>query len=99
LPRIAQGAYAWLDQGAPETAARELIYRLITPRQVLAIALHAERRAHEFFATVQATAGDPALSALAQEMAAEEQEHIAMVERALERAPQEGVDWAAVFGD
>lgn len=99
LPRIAQGAYAWLDEGAPETAAHELIFRLITPRQVLAIALDAERRAQQFFATVQATAGDAALRALAQEMAAEEQEHVAMVEQALARAPEGRVDWAAVFGD
>ncbi len=99
VPNIAPGEYAWLDAGAPETAARELVYRLLTPRQALAIALEAERRAHQFFADVRANADDPALRALAQEMAAEELGHIAMVERALERTPEGRVDWARIFGD
>lgn len=99
VPQIAPGEYAWLDAGAPETTARELVYRLLTPRQALAIALEAERRAQQFFADVRATADDPALRALAQEMAAEELGHIAMVERALARTPEGRVDWARVFGD
>lgn len=99
VPKIAPGEYAWLDAGAPETVARELVYRLLTPRQALAIALEAERRAHQFFADVRATAEDPALRALAQEMAAEELGHIAMVERALERTPEGRVNWARIFGD
>ena len=98
LPRIAPGEYAWLDAGAPETAARELVFRLLTPRQALAIALDAERRAQQFFADVRATATDPALRALAQEMAAEEQGHIAMVAQAIERTPEGRVDWSTVFG-
>ena len=99
VPRIAAGEYAWLDASAPESAARELVFRLLTPRQALAIALDAERRAQQFFADVRATTADPALRALAQEMAAEEQGHIAMVERAIERTPDVRVDWSTVFGD
>lgn len=99
LPQIGTGEYAWLDASAPETAARELVYRLLTPRHALGIALEAERRAQAFFAGVFATAEDPGLRALAQEMAAEEQGHIAMVERAIERTPDVRVDWATVFGD
>jgi len=98
VPRIAAGEYAWLDTGTPETAARELVFRLLTPRQALAIALDAERRAQQFFADVRATATDPALRALAQEMAAEEQGHIAMVAQAIARTPEGRVDWATVFG-
>jgi len=99
LPALRPGEYAWLDAGAPETAARELVFRLLTPRHALDIALEAERRAHEFFAGVFAAAEDPGLRALAQEMAAEELGHIAMVERAIERTPDVRVDWATVFGD
>jgi rubrerythrin len=79
--------------------ARELVFRLLTPRHALAIALDAERRAQQFFAGVRASAEDPALRALAQEMALEEQGHIAMVERAIERTPDVRVDWSTVFGD
>ncbi|HUK03486.1 MAG TPA: ferritin family protein [Burkholderiales bacterium] len=99
VPAIAPGAYAWLDEGAPETAARELVYRLLTPRKALAIALEAERRAEHFFEEVQQSARDPALRDLAAEMRLEEQDHIAMVLRALAQAPAERVDWAAVLGE
>jgi rubrerythrin len=94
LPELGRDEYRWLDAGAPETAARELIYRLMTPRSALVMALAAEKRAQAFFEHVFMTADDPALRALAQEMAAEEQEHAGMVERLLERTP----DGAPEFG-
>lgn len=99
VPKVEPGEYAWLDAGAPETAAHELVFRLMTPHQALEIALEAERRAKNFFAEVKETAADPALRALAQEMAAEEEGHIAMVQLALERTPTGQVEWARVFGD
>lgn len=99
LPQIGPGEYAWLDAGAPETAARELVFRLLTPRHALAIALQAEHRAQQFFADVRASATDPALRALAQEMEAEERGHIAMVEQVMARTPDVRVDWATVFSD
>jgi rubrerythrin len=99
VPEIAPGEYAWLDAGAPETVARELVYRTLTPRQALEIALQAEHRAQRFFDEVKAAASDPALRALAQEMAAEERGHIAMVEQVIARTPEARVDWGRVFGD
>ena len=87
LPPIAAGRYHWLDVGAPETAARELVYRLMTPRMAVAIALQAEIRAQAFFERVMMTCDDPALRALAREMAAEEQEHAALLARMLEGMP------------
>ena len=99
VPALQAGEYAWLDTGGPETAAHELVFRLLTPHQALEIALEAERRAKHFFTEVKETASDPALRALAQEMAMEEQGHIAMVQLALERTPSGKVDWGRVFGD
>ncbi|OGA61918.1 MAG: hypothetical protein A3G81_10075 [Betaproteobacteria bacterium RIFCSPLOWO2_12_FULL_65_14] len=96
LPRLAAD-YSWLDAGAPETAAHDLIFRLLTPRQALAIALQAEKRARAFFQHVQRDATDPALRALAKEMAAEEGEHIDLLDHALARAHDPFVDWASVF--
>jgi rubrerythrin len=95
LPIPAAGQYKWLDAGAPETAARELIFRLMTPRHALEIALAAEKRAQAFFEHALLTAGDPALRALAKEMAAEEQEHVKLVEQLLADTPDPNVDWAA----
>jgi rubrerythrin len=97
LPELSAADYRWLDAGAPETAARELVFRLMTPRHALEIALGAEQRAQEFFEHVFATAADPALRALAQEMAAEEREHVSMVEDLLAQTPDPKVDWPAFF--
>ena len=97
IPDFAGEQYAWLDAGAPETAARELVFRLLTARQALEIALRAETRARTFFEKVMLTAGDPALRALAREMAAEEGEHVALVERLLERTREPGLDSRVIF--
>ena len=97
LPKIDEGRYKWLDAGAPETAARELIYRLMTPRHALTIALHAEQRAQAFFEHVYWTSSDPALRALAKEMAAEEREHVDMVSKMLGDTPEPTLDTTLIF--
>jgi rubrerythrin len=97
LPAIAAGRYHWLDAGAPETAAQELIFRLLTPRHALVIALGAERRAQAFFEQVFLMTGDPALRALAREMAAEEQEHVELIERLLARTPAGSLESTVLF--
>ena len=97
LPELVLNEYRWLDSGVPETAARELVFRLMTPRQALQIALAAEKRAQAFFEGVMMRADDPAQRALAREMAREEQEHVALIERVLERTPASSVPWDALF--
>ncbi|HSN34673.1 MAG TPA: ferritin family protein [Ideonella sp.] len=101
LPRIADGQYKWMEsglsQGAPETAARELVYRLMTPRHALAIALHAEQRAQAFFEHVYWTAADPALRALAKEMAAEEREHVGLMTKMLDDTPLPSLEGTLIF--
>ena len=98
IPEYLNEQYAWLDAGAPETTARELVFRLLTAHQALEIALRAERRAQTFFEKVMLTADDPALRALAREMAAEEGEHIGVVERLLENTRQPGLESQVIFG-
>ncbi|HZQ73829.1 MAG TPA: ferritin family protein [Burkholderiales bacterium] len=97
LPEIAATQYQWFDNGAPETAAHEWLFRLMSARQALAIALQAEKRAQAFFEGVMLTAPDAELRALAREMAREENEHIEMVLRLVERTPEPVVDWASVY--
>lgn len=97
LPQLDTNAYRWLDAGAPETVARELVFRLMTPRNALAIALGAEKRAQAFFEHVLMTAADAALCGLAREMAADEAEHVALIEQLLARTPDPLVDWASVY--
>ena len=97
LPAIAPGEYAWLDAGAPESAAHDLLFQLMTLHDVLEIALAAELRAQAFFEQVIDRAGDPRLRDLAAEMAHEEQAHAAWVREALARTPDPRVDWEKVY--
>lgn len=90
--------YSWRDNRAPETAARELVFRLMTQRQALCIALDAEKRARAFFEHACRNATHPAARALAKEMAMEEAEHVVLIERMLQRTPEPDVDWASAFG-
>ena len=96
LPALAPHEYAWLDAAAPESAARELVFRLMTPRHALEIALAGEQRAAAFFEGVLMSSDDALLRALATEMAADEGDHIAMLEKLLETTPPV-LDWASVY--
>lgn len=97
LPELNEHQYAWLDAGAPETAARELVFRLMTPRHALEIALRGEKRAAAFFESVVMTADDAMLRALACEMAADETDHIVMIEKLLEETPGAIADRASSY--
>jgi rubrerythrin len=85
------------QNGPPETAAREPVFRLMTPRNALAIALAAESRAQAFFEHVLMTADDPALRSLAREMAMEEAAHVARVERLLDDTLESVLDSQLIF--
>jgi rubrerythrin len=97
LPPVPGGDYQWLEAGAPQTAAREAVFRLMTPRTALAVALQAEKRAQAFFEGVFMTCDDPALHALAREMAADEQGHADLLERLLEETPGEQLSSTVIF--
>jgi rubrerythrin len=85
--------YSWRDGEAPETVGRDLVVRGMTQRRALEIALQAEKRAQAFFEQVARVARDAGARALAQEMAAEEAEHAALIERMLQRMPPADANW------
>lgn len=84
LPNIAAADYRWLDGVSPEAPARELMYRIARPHQLLEIALAAECRARDFFVSIVKTAPLEPVRELAAVMAAEEVEHVRWVHQALE---------------
>jgi rubrerythrin len=84
LPVIAAHEFEWLDDGAPESPAREFFYKVACPWQLLEVALHAEKCAFDFFTWAARTTTDAQVRVLAQEMADEEQQHIGWVRQALE---------------
>jgi rubrerythrin len=97
LPVIAAADYRWLEAAAPETPARELLYRVATPLQLLEIALAAELRARAFFVWVAQTAPLHEVQELASIMAAEEVEHVRWVRQALEYHAAAGLAREALF--
>lgn len=88
LPKLAAGEHAWLDQEAPVPEAHAFVYRMLTPRLALEIALRAEERAKAFFEKVLAEASNAGIREVALDMARDEQAHIAWVNEALARLPQ-----------
>jgi len=93
----APGAYAWLDTGRPQPAAHEWLFGLLTPRDALKVAMHAEQRAKRFFEHVLLTTRDGGVKAIARTFLDEEGEHIARMKRALRRLPNPVVDWEKVY--
>lgn len=83
IPLLAPGEYAWLDCGAPVPEARAFVYRMMTPRLALEIALGAEERAKAFFEQIRAETRNADIRALAAEFALDEASHIAWVKDAL----------------
>jgi len=88
LPRLAAGEHAWLDKEAPVPEARAFVYRMLTPRMALEIALRAEERAVAFFDRVLDEASDAGIREVARELLRDEEAHVAWVTEALARVPQ-----------
>jgi rubrerythrin len=87
IPLLAPGEYAWLDCGAPVPEARAFVYRMMTPRLALEIALRAELRAKAFFEQVRTESPNEGVQELAAEFALDEESHVAWVMDALEHLP------------
>ena len=97
LPSLRPGAHAWLDKGTPLAAAHEWVFRLLSPRDALTVAMHAEQRAKRFFAHVAQTTCDQGVKALAKDFLQEEGEHIARMKRALRKLPNPVIDWERIY--
>jgi rubrerythrin len=87
LPAIDPAQYQWPAAESPEAPRGETLRRLKRPRQLLLIALAAERGAAGFYEWVAATSPDERVRELALEYAAEEEHHVRWVRDALEYHP------------
>lgn len=93
LPVLPPGGIRWDAGEGPETAdPGELHYRM-QPYHALQIALACEQRACQFFNKVARSATLPAVRKAAREMAAEEAEHVQLIEDWLKRTPVPDRDW------
>jgi rubrerythrin len=88
LPKLAPGAYAWLHNASLRTEARDFIFRMLTPRQTLEIAVRAEQRATAYFAHALGASNDAGVRGLAIKLRRDEGSHIAWLQDALARVPE-----------
>lgn len=97
LPEISPWQYAWFFTSSP--AYLEICFPLMpqTPRDALALACAAERRAEEFFLVAAERMPDPRAAKLAMELALEEHRRLAEIERALRHEPDPRLDWEALY--
>jgi len=93
LPEIAPWDYRWRDPEAPEISALDKIHYLMTPYQALAVALHNEQRALEYYSEITKQIHDDEILTLARELADEEREHVKLVEEWLAKYPEPSPDW------
>jgi rubrerythrin len=85
LPLLAPWEFKWSHAEAPELVDTLALHYLMSPQTVLSLALDAERQAFEFFSDVAARATEIGLSEIARIFAAEEEEHIQMIEEMIKR--------------
>lgn len=85
--------YQWISLEGPESTDPGDLHYLMTARQALMLALLNEQRACEYYENVVRHSDDQDVRSLAQELATEEQEHVALVRDWLDRFPETEEDW------
>lgn len=93
-PLAPSGGYRWESAEGPETGDPGELHYLMHPYHALQIARHNELRACEFFARLAGNATSAALRKAAHEFAAEEAEHVRLIDEWLKRTPAPKPDWA-----
>jgi rubrerythrin len=87
------GGYQWEGLEGPETADHTALHYLMQPYHALEIALLNEKRAHRFFNGLVRRATTEKVRRAAKEMAAEEAEHVRLIEEWLKKVPLPDARW------
>jgi rubrerythrin len=90
-PRVAG---SWATPESPEAVPIDEMHYLMHPWHALQLALAAEQRAVNFFDALVRTSTDENIRRAAEEMRAEEVEHVALVQAWLAKVPKPAADWA-----
>jgi rubrerythrin len=85
---------AWTSAEAPETVPIDAMHYLMHPWHALKLALAAEQRAVNFFDALARTTTSDSIRRAAEEMRAEEVEHVELVLAWLAKVPKPDADWA-----
>lgn len=85
LPDLAPDQFQWPEGVSPESARWEGVDPLMSVGDALRLALESERAGHAFYAAIAAQCSNPRVKASADEFSAEEAEHVAELERWIQR--------------
>jgi hypothetical protein len=90
VSELPDDGYSWPDDVHPESADWWGVDGLMGIEQAIENALAGEKRGLAYYESVAAETPNPKVKALAEEFAAEEREHVAELERLLQRQRQGG---------
>jgi rubrerythrin len=93
LPDLKAWEYKWSTGESPEAAPMERTHYMMTPYHCVFLALHNERRGHQYYAEVAHSSPDAEVRKLAQKFAEEEAEHVVMLEKWLATMTPPEPDW------
>ena len=91
---MAAGKLPWDQSEGQETADPGDLHYRMQPYHALQMALAGEQRAEQFFMKMARTARSASVRKIALEMAAEETEHVRLIEDWISRTPRPAEDWA-----
>ena len=86
-------AYAWDSSEGPETAPFDSLHYLMQPWHALEIALRCERDARQYYDSIAASGAPKQVRDAAREMAADEAEHVRLIEEWMKRVPRPKAGW------
>ena len=93
-PTLPPGKPGWDGFEAPETTPGDEVHYLMQPYHALRLALQNEQRAERFFGELARVAKVASVKKAAQELEAEEHEHVLLVKAWMDKVPKPDTDWA-----
>jgi len=93
LEDLPKKEWTWISPEGPETTNPEDLHYLMKPHHALQLALVNEQRAFEYYDQVAKNTSDEETRSLAEELATEEEEHVALVKVWMDKYPEMDEDW------
>jgi rubrerythrin len=85
--------FRWVGLTGPEATDPADLHYLMTPHQAITLALLNEQRAHAFYHDIAVRTRSQEIREFAEELAHEEEEHVALVKTWLDRFPETDAGW------
>jgi rubrerythrin len=93
LADLPRKEWQWISPEGPETTNPEDLHYLMKPYHALQLALVNEQRAFEYYDQIAKNTSDEETRSLAEELATEEEEHVALVKVWMDKYPEMDKDW------